>query len=103
VSEVPLRLAIRAGESHATCSFVVENTTGRPLHTVRFTMSYLTAGPDKAIPPGHASFEPALFELGPHESAVVTVRIRTEQTRAGRYLGMAECGRFRQVISLEVT
>jgi len=103
VSEFPLRLAIQKGESRAKCAFVVQNTTGRRLHTVQFGLSYLTAGPGKTIPPSQASFEPARFGLGPHESRVVTLRIRTAHAEAGRYLGLAEAGRFRQVITLEVT
>ncbi len=103
VSELPLRLAIQNGDKEATCSFVVENATGRPLHTVRFGLSYLTAGPDKVISPSHASFEPAVFELRPYQSAVVTAHIRTAGAKPGSYLGVAESGRLRQVITLEVT
>lgn len=102
VSAFPVRLRVRTGESFATRSFVVENATTRTLHTVAFKLTFLTAGPGRNIPASDVTFEPAMFELQPNGSRRVTVRIRTTDAPPGGYIGLAEAGRFRQVIALEV-
>jgi hypothetical protein len=103
VFPTPSGASIRAGERVAVCSFVVENATSHNLHTVAFKLSFLTSGSGKSIPPTAASFDPARFELPPHRSRRVTVRIQTSDAGPDRYVGMAEAGRFRQVITVDIT
>ena len=102
ISAFPLRMVVDKGDSRATSSFVVENTTGRTLHTVRFRVRFLTAGGGKDIPGADVTFEPAMFQLPPRSAKTVKAHVRTAEVEKGLYVGLAESGRFRQVIALEV-